>query len=97
MSPPFTPDLNSRVQRREDVPWKVLDDIILILDLKEGDFFELDEVGGRIWKGLDGVQMIEDQAQALVDEYGIDIETARSDVIAFVSDLYAKGLVVFAA
>ena len=96
MSPPSTPDLNSRVQRREDVPWKVLDDTVIILDLKEGDFFELDEVAARIWNGLDGVRTIEELARALVDQYGIDIETARSDVIAFVSDLYAKGLVVFA-
>lgn len=94
MSAPSTLDLNARVRRKDDVPWKILDDTVVILDLSGGDFFELDDVGCRIWKALDGVLTLEDQAQALVAEYGIDIEAARSDVIAFVTDLTDKGLVI---
>jgi hypothetical protein len=91
-SPDF--DLDSRLRRREDVPWKQLEDTVLLLDLTNGDFFELDPVGARIWMGLDGERMLGELALALAEEYEVAVETARSDVLAFVIDLYSKGLVV---
>jgi len=97
MNSPSTPELHARVSRKDEVPWKVLDDTIVILDLTEGDFFELDDVGCWIWQRLDGVRTLEDHARALAEEYGIDIETARSDIVAFVADLDSKGLIVFVA
>ena len=85
--------LDSRVQRREDVPWKTLDGVVMLLDLASGDFFELDDVGSRIWEGLDGRRTVADQAAVVADAYDVSLERARSDVIAFLADLDAKGLI----
>ena len=87
-------DRNSRVQRKADVPWKQLDETVVILDLASGDFFELDEVAGHIWKALDGAATLAEIGQALATEYGIANDTALSDVMAFVGDLWDKGVVV---
>jgi hypothetical protein len=87
----LTPD--SRVERKADVPWKRLEDSVMILDLASGDFFELDELGSRIWRDLDGARTLAEQARVIADEYGVALETACSDVIEFVTELDAKGLV----
>lgn len=94
MSDSQTLTLESVVRRNDEIPWKTLDDRVVVLDLASGDFFELDEVGCRIWQALDGVQSLEQHAQRLVSEFGIDADTARSDVVAFVSELDGMGLVV---
>ena len=96
MSDSPAPHLESRVRRKDDVPWKKLDDLVVVLDLSSGDFFELDEVASLLWNALDGARTLAGHAQMLVDVYGIDVESARSDVIAFISELDSKGLVVIA-
>ncbi len=88
--------LESVVRRNDEVPWKVLDDTVVVLDLNSGDFFELDDVGCRIWQALDGAKTLEQHAQSLVAEYGIDVDTARSDVIGFVAELDTMGLLIVA-
>jgi hypothetical protein len=86
-------ELHSRFERREDVPWREIDDTILLLDLTNGDFFELDTVGAAIWRGLDGARTLGELAQGLAAEYEVAVETIGSDIIAFVTDLRAKNLV----
>jgi len=88
-----TLNLDSRVQRKADLPWKQLGDTVVLLDLVSGDFLELDDVGSWIWNRLDGSQTLADHADALAREYGIDADTARSDLIGFVGDLRDKGLI----
>jgi hypothetical protein len=86
-------DLESRVRRREGMPWRQLDDVVMVLDVESGDFFELDEVGGRIWLGLDGEHTLDEQARALADAYAIELDRARGDVLEFVTELCSRRLV----
>jgi hypothetical protein len=88
-----TLNLDSRVQRKADLPWKQLGDTVVLLDLVSGDFLELDDVGSWIWNTLDGSRTLAEHAGALAREYGIDNDTARSDLIGFVGDLRDKGLI----
>lgn len=85
-------DLNARALRKDDLPWRQLDETVLLLDLDSGDFFELDEVGTRIWVGLDGTRTLDELAHMLVDEFAVDLERARADIIDFVADLCARQL-----
>lgn len=86
-------DLDSRIQRKAGIPWKRLEAEAVILDLQSGDYFELDEVGCRIWEALDGEQTLETHAQSIAREYEADPEQVRSDVMAFVAELFQRGLV----
>jgi hypothetical protein len=49
--------------------------------------YTLNETGAFIWDRIDGSATIDDIALALAGEYGEDIETTRSDVIAILADL----------
>lgn len=83
----------SRVQRTDAVPWKQLDDTVVVLDLITGDFFELDEIGARIWLALDGTRSLRELAADLAREYEASADQIRSDVIAFVADLHTRALI----
>lgn len=69
-----------------------LDGEAILLDVVNGIYFGLDEVGTRIWGLLtDGLSptMIRDE---LLAEYDVDPESLESDVSAFLDRLLAKGL-----
>ena len=54
----------------------------------------LNEVAAFIWKNLDESESREILVDKLMDEFGVDRETATRDVIGFVSALYERGLVL---
>jgi len=53
----------------------------------------LNEAGARIWALMDGQRCIQDIAAVLAQEYDIPPETACTDALAFVEDLFIRGLV----
>lgn len=63
-----------------------------VLLVRGGDVYELDEVGGFIWRRCDGSTTVDAIAGALAQEYDVPEETARVDVAAFVGDLRDAGL-----
>ena len=74
----------------------LLDGVDVLLDLNNGDFFELDEVGSRLWEGFDGTHTVDEQATALAETHDVAVARACSDTIAFASELHGKGLVEIA-
>lgn len=88
--------LDTRAQRKAEVPWKQLEDTIVVLDLATGDFFELDELGSRIWSGLDGTRSLRELVADLGREYDATPDRIGSDAIAFLTDLHTRGLVTIA-
>ncbi len=56
-----------------------------IADMNE--LFTLNEVGSFIWDNIDGKNNEEDIANAIVDNFEVDIDIARKDVAAFIQKL----------
>jgi methyltransferase-like protein len=49
--------------------------------------YTLNETGAFIWEQMDGKRNIEDIIDLLTDEFDIDIESARTDVLDFVNKM----------
>jgi len=58
-----------------------------------GLYYGLDAVGGRIWQLLDTPRTVGDICIALGEEFEVDDETCRADVLGFVADLVERGIV----
>ena len=58
-----------------------------------GDVYWLNETGTLIWKLCDGTHSIKDIANALVEKYDVDGETANKDVLEIVLCLEKLGLI----
>jgi hypothetical protein len=66
----------------------------ILLDLRTGDYFELDEIALAIWKMLDGKTSLAQVASRLARTYAAPRpEMVERDVVRFVSELRRRKLV----
>ena len=66
---------------------------VVLLDLASGNYFGLDAVGARIWQLITDGSTPEQVVAALVREYAVEEDTARSDTSRLLAELAAQGLV----
>jgi Coenzyme PQQ synthesis protein D (PqqD) len=65
----------------------------VILNLKDGVYYGLEEVGARIWRLLQKPTTIPAILGALAEEYDVDSARCERDLRALLGDLVARGLV----
>ena len=75
------------------VKWQAVDDEAILVDAGSGFYFSLNAVGLFIWESCDGEQTIGDIHQAVVREFEVDDETAWQDLLAFLDEMVAEGLI----
>jgi len=75
-----------------DVFSREFDDEVVLLDLRGGEYYALNQTGTTLWSLItNGHESPEEQLAAL---YGVPIVEARDDYEAFVSELLSLGLLV---
>lgn len=65
----------------------------VILQLQNGQYYGLDEVGVRIWSLLKSPVTVGDIEAVLLKEYDVDPEECHREVVRLVSELMSEGLV----
>jgi len=75
----------------------VIDEYILVSlepgQLACGQYYVMNEIGGRVWDLIDGQRRVEDIVGAVADEYQIEREDCESDLRAFIEHLERIGAV----
>jgi coenzyme PQQ biosynthesis protein PqqD len=66
----------------------------VLLDIATGQYFALDQVGGRIWQLCDGTRSVRQIAQVVCDEYDAGGQSVEDDVAGLVSELVGESLLV---
>lgn len=66
---------------------------VVILYLKDGVYFELNEVGAHIWSLIQQPRTIRSVIDALVQEYDVAAEKCETDVLSLVEDMATRGLI----
>lgn len=85
--------LDSRVRRNEEVLSQELQGEAVLLNLKSGVYFGLDQVGTRIWQLLSEHELLAEVAQRLVQEYEVTEDRCSADLLALTEDLRLHQLV----
>lgn len=67
---------------------------VVILGMKEGTYFSVSAVAARIWALLQTPRRLSDVVATLTSEYDVPVDQCTEDVLAFVEELAARGLVV---
>lgn len=67
---------------------------VVILGMKEGAYFGVDEAGARIWALLQTPRRLDDVVAMLVTEYDVPADQCAAEVLAFAEDLVGRGLVI---
>lgn len=82
-----SPTLSSRVRVNDDVLFQELNGEGVLLNLKTGVYFGLDQVGTRFWQLLDQHTILSEILEALLTEYDVPQERCAQDLVALVADM----------
>ena len=83
----------SIVVAREDQVSCRLDGEAALLQMTEGVYYGLDEVGARIWDEMQEPISIEELLDRIVREYDVDLDRCERDLIQFCQAMISAGLV----
>jgi Coenzyme PQQ synthesis protein D (PqqD) len=86
-------DADSRPTRRADVLAQAAGDTVILLTPDSGEYFTLNEVGGRIWELADGSRSVAEIAAALGEEYEAPLEEIQADALDVLSELAGQRLI----
>jgi len=65
----------------------------IILNLKSGIYYSLDEVGARIWALIEDPMAVVAIRDAILSEYDVPAEVCERDIQAFIERMDAAGLI----
>ncbi len=89
--------LNSRVFKKKDMPWRIIEGEALLVDVDKGDVLYLNEVGASIWRTInekvDKKTLVKDIVGYICSQFEVDKNTAEADVLQFLNKL-AEGEVL---
>jgi hypothetical protein len=67
---------------------------VIILGMKDGIYYELSDVGARMWALLQQPCSFESIVTRISEEYDVDAETCKKDLMALANELINYGLIV---
>jgi hypothetical protein len=65
----------------------------VILNLKSGKYYGLDEVGSRIWNLIQEPRTLNDIRNVILEEYEVEPEHCERDLLILLQELAAEGLI----
>lgn len=80
--------------RRDRVIVQQVEGDSVLLDIDSGEYFSLNEVGGRVWALCDGRLTVDAIVETICVEYDGDPVEIATDVHALLESLTGAGLVV---
>ena len=86
-------DGDSRPRRRSDVLAQAAGDTVILLTPDSGEYFTLNEVGGRIWELSDGARSVVEIVAVLAEEYDAPRDEIQADALDVLSQLAQERLV----
>jgi hypothetical protein len=78
------------------LPWREIDGRTVVVHPAAGTVHELNATGTLLWKNSDGQNSIDQLTDMIVQNFEIDANEAKKNVLDFFNELDAKGLVQWA-
>ncbi len=70
-----------------------LDTEAAILNLKDGVYYGLDPIGAKIWNLIQKPITLTEVMETILNEYDVDNEQCKNDVLELIEELLENGLV----
>jgi hypothetical protein len=83
---------DSVVSPIEDIVVSDIDDEKVMMSVENGQYYNLDSVGSRVWELIVKPVKVSELIDALLLKYDVDRETCERDVLAFLSELHKDGI-----
>jgi hypothetical protein len=86
-------EMDAVLSRNPSAAYRLYEGQATIVLLERAEVKVANEVGSFVWDRIDGRRTLGEIVRAVVEEYEVDEEEARRDVLEFVADLRAQGMV----
>lgn len=81
-------------RRREQIITQQAAGTVILLNLADGQYYSLIEVGGRMWDLCDGTRSMAEVVSVIGQEYEADAATVEADVVELLEELTNAQLLV---
>jgi hypothetical protein len=85
-------DPATKIRRSTNAAWREIDGQVAVVSIDVNRVRLLNVVGSFVWTKCESAT-VGQLAEALADRYRIPAERALADVVAFVTDLRARGMI----
>ena len=70
-----------------------MDGDLVMMSIDNGEYYGVGGVGPRIWELLESPRTVEQITAAIVEEFDVEADTCREDMLGFIRQLLDMGLV----
>ncbi len=74
----------------EDFTWRDVNDEVVVLNVKSGEYFTFNDVGRFVWKAISSGKNVDESVRMVVDEYDVEPEKAASEIRDFIRNIVAQ-------
>ena len=85
---------NTVLSRRMGLMTADMNGSAVMMDIMSGKYYNLGEVGGRIWELLEESMTVTALVHKLTAEYDVSAQQCRADIEPFLNTLLDRGLLV---
>ena len=85
--------LDTRLAKNEKIPWRLIEEEAILLDLDEGEVLRFNPVGSEIWNAIDGTRTVAEIVAHICRTFEVSHRTARRDAHRFLKQLLRHELV----
>jgi len=85
--------VDTRLAKNEKIPWRLIEEEAILLDLDEGEVLRLNPVAAEIWDAIDGTSTVAEIVAHICRTFEVSHRTARRDVHRFLKQLLRHELV----
>jgi hypothetical protein len=93
VSTEFLMDLDTVVQRGTECVEARMGEQTVMMSIAQGKYFAVEETAQRIWELIGEPTPARDLSAALQAEYDVTADQCEAELLAFLSDLKASGLI----
>ena len=86
--------VDTTIIKAKDVMFNALDGKGVLMNLKKGNFYNLNETGVTIWELSSKEIKVSEIIDKIVAEYAVDREQITADVCQFINDMKENELIV---
>jgi hypothetical protein len=86
--------LTDKPQRHPDATHETVGEEAIVINVTTGTYYSLNDTGTLFWELLDGQRTVGDCAQAVADEYEVEVEVVEADLLELAAEFEQEGLIV---
>lgn len=86
--------LDTQLQRKEGLLFNKIDNEIVMLSVKNSEYYGMNKIGSRIWEMLEQPKTIRQLIASLLEQYEVTEEKCRKDALTFLKKLDEKKLLI---